>query len=446
MTARIGRRAILAGLCASGMTAGRAASGQGQRQGLENDAFQAWLFALPLIEMAAARARLSQRAPNSQDIPNNVLVHAPGLAGVQSRSITTPNRDTLYSSAFVDLTRGPVTLGLPDSGARYLSVAVLDMYTNAAIVVGTRTTGGRAGTYRLIGPHEGPRDGHDLTLPTPHGWLLVRVLADGDDDLAAAQKVQKAVALSGPMTWSTGSSATRAAPWPQYFQSALRLLQSDPPTYKAGYDAFDRLRRAGSGGNFERAGYSAEQAQAIDRGVAGALQLVQSPPGRPVGGWSYPPSNLGLYGDDFALRAVIAVTGLGALPVAEAMYMRPAGDDGNGLFRGDGFYRLHLAKPVPARAFWSLTLYEATADGQFYFTPNALGRYAIGDRTRGLVRNADGSLDLWIGRSDPGDAHRANWLPAPARGPFSLTLRAYLPEPDLLEGRYRLPPVEQVRS
>jgi hypothetical protein len=125
------------------------------------------------------------------------------------------------------------------------------------------------------------------------------------------------------------------------------------------------------------------------------------------------------------------------------MYMRAAGDDGTGLFRGDGLYRLHLAKPVPARGFWSLTMYEATADGQFFFTSNALARYVVGDRTKGLVRNADGSLDIWIGRADPGDARRANWLPAPASGPFSLTLRAYLPEPDLLQGRYRLPPVER---
>jgi hypothetical protein len=408
---------------------------------MEEDAFRAWLFVLPLVEMAGARSRLTERRPNGPDIPNNLLVHAPGLAGPQSRNITTPNRDTLYSTAFIDLTGGPLTLGLPNSRDRYLSVAVLDMYTNAAIVVGTRTTGGRAGTFRIIGPQEKPRDDHDLTLPTLHGWLLVRVLADGDSDLGAAQKVQKAVSLSGPMTWSTGSSVTRAANWTQYFRSAQRLLGSDPPTFKAGYDAFDRLRRAGTSGDFERAGYAADQAQAVDRGVARALALVQSPPSKMVDGWSYPPGNLGLYGDDFALRAVVAFTGLGALPVEEAMYMRAAGDDGTGLFRGDGLYRLHLARPVPARAFWSLTMYEATADGQFYFAPNALGRYAIGDRNRDLGRNSDGSLDIWIGRADPGDARRSNWLPAPARGPFALTLRAYLPEPDLLQGRYRLPPI-----
>ena len=123
--------------------------------------------------------------------------------------------------------------------------------------------------------------------------------------------------------------------------------------------------------------------------------------------------------------------------------MRPAGD-GDGLFRGDGLYRLNLRAPIPVKAFWSLSLYEATPEGQFYFVPNPLNRYTIGDRTKGLMRAADGGLDIWIGRTDPGGARTANWLPAPKRGPFALTLRAYLPDADLVEGRYRLPPIVAV--
>ena len=86
-------------------------------------------------------------------------------------------------------------------------------------------------------------------------------------------------------------------------------------------------------------------------------------------------------------------------------------------------------------------MYEATADGQYFFTDNPLKRYAVGDRTPGLKRNADGSLDIWIGRADPGGERTANWLPAPKSGPFAMTLRAYLPKPELLDGRFRFPPV-----
>jgi hypothetical protein len=88
-------------------------------------------------------------------------------------------------------------------------------------------------------------------------------------------------------------------------------------------------------------------------------------------------------------------------------------------------------------------MYEATADGQFFFTDNPLDRYTIGDRTPGLKRNADGSLDIWIGRVDPGGDKSANWLPAPKSGPFSMYLRTYLPRAELLDGRFRFKAVEK---
>jgi hypothetical protein len=95
-------------------------------------------------------------------------------------------------------------------------------------------------------------------------------------------------------------------------------------------------------------------------------------------------------------------------------------------------------------SFWSLTMYEATPAGQFFLTPNPIHRYAIGDRTKGLTYGADGSLDIWIGRSDPGGGRSANWLPAPAQGPYSMSLRAYLPKPAFFNGEYRLPPIKKV--
>jgi hypothetical protein len=122
------------------------------------------------------------------------------------------------------------------------------------------------------------------------------------------------------------------------------------------------------------------------------------------------------------------------------MYMRGRAPDG-GLFDSARAWRLTLPANVPVDGFWSLTMYEATADGQFFLTENPIKRYAIGDRTAGLKRNADGSLDIWMGRADPGGERTANWLPTPAEGLFSLTLRAYLPRAEFQDGRFRLPPV-----
>ncbi|MFN9149188.1 MAG: DUF1214 domain-containing protein, partial [Hyphomonadaceae bacterium] len=83
-------------------------------------------------------------------------------------------------------------------------------------------------------------------------------------------------------------------------------------------------------------------------------------------------------------------------------------------------------------------------DGRLFFAQNSLGRYAVGDRTPGLLTEADGSLTIWIGSRDPGEGRRSNWLPA-SGARFALVLRAYNPDPSLLNGRYLLPRVEEVR-
>src|SRR5262249_60529665 len=107
------------------------------------------------------------------------------------------------------------------------------------------------------------------------------------------------------------------------------------------------------------------------------------------------------------------------------------GEPGDSLYDGRKMWRLHFApgQIPPVSAFWSLTMYERTPDGQSFFTENALHRYSIGNRTPGLRTNNDGSLDLWIGRDDPGPERRANWLAAPAGGgrtggPGALAARA----------------------
>ena len=127
------------------------------------------------------------------------------------------------------------------------------------------------------------------------------------------------------------------------------------------------------------------------------------------------------------------------------MYASRVQDDAGERFDGRLSYRFTLpAAGLPTDSFWSLSMYETTAEGQLFFTANPIGRYAIGDRTAGLCRAADGSLEIAIQHEEPADAAlRANWLPAPV-GPFVLTLRAYLPRPELRDWRAPLPRVSRV--
>ncbi|HEY1753388.1 MAG TPA: DUF1254 domain-containing protein [Caulobacteraceae bacterium] len=409
---------------------------------LKAAAHAAWLYALPLIEIATTRQR-----GQSAGARMNAFGHMRRLADHTSRGVTTPNNDTFYSTAQIDLSAGAVSIHLPPSGERYLSLALMDAYTNNFAVLGTRTTGGDGGVFTLIGPRE-PADGPNVVRsPTDHVWALARILVESPDDAEAAKAVQHGLSMQGPAVEAPGPFAGRAAPWQDYFASAARLLALNPPpvTDRAMLQTMAPLDLA----DFDAARFSAGQAAAIEAGVAEAKAAVRRggglAGGAPQGGWSYPDWRLGEYGQAYGFRASVALSGLAALPPVEAMYMRAAGPLPGGLFDGSEAWRLHFpaGQPIPVDSFWSLSLYEATDDGQFFFADNPIGRYAIGDRTPGLTYGEDGSLDIWIGHADPGPERRGAWLPAPA-GPFALFMRAYLPKPELLEGRYRLPPVERV--
>lgn len=143
------RRELLAALAVIGtIPAARAHAAAGD---LRSAAREAWLYGLPLIEMATTRARaLSGRGGTPAGL--NRFGHTRQLAGPQSRGVTAPNNDTLYSSAWLDLTQGPVTLTVPATGDRYISVAGMNMFTDNDFVLGTRTSGGAGGTYTIAGP------------------------------------------------------------------------------------------------------------------------------------------------------------------------------------------------------------------------------------------------------------------------------------------------------
>lgn len=432
------RRDVLAAMAAIGLVP--AARALAQAGDLREAAREAWLYSLPLIEMATTRAR-ALALPGAA---LNRFSHARQLAGPQSRAVTAPNNDTLYSTAWLDLSKGPVTLTIPPTGERYISVAVMNVYTDNDVILGTRTTGGGGGRYTIVGPGQPGLGPNIVRISTPQAWALGRILAAGPDDLAAVHRVQDGLTLSGPPAAPPARFAGRQAPWNDYFASAQALIQANPPPAVDGA-AFARMAPLGLGprGGFDAKRFGAAQVKEIEGGVADARAALRGvTPGPVVQGWGYPRASLGYYGQDYLFRAAVSLAGLAALTPAEAMYLHPAGDRGR-MFTGPGPYRLSFpaGQLPPVNGFWSLTMYEATPEGQFFLVANPAGRYAIGDRTPGLKTNADGSLDIWIARSDPGGERTANWLPAPAEGPFTLSLRAYLPKAEFIDGRYRLPAI-----
>jgi hypothetical protein len=375
----------------------------------------------------------------------NKLFHARRLLDHRSRQITAPNNDTLYSEAWIDLRKGPVRFELPSTGDRYISLALMDMWTNNFAVPGTRSTGPDGVAFTLVGPEQSAEGigGHMIRATTPLVWALARVLVAGRDDLNAARAIQDRIVLDAPPIDDASveevGRASRLSPWPDYFAEASRLLEINRPT-AMDLAILRRIAPLGLGKSFDAAHFSNVQAQMIEAGVSEARERIsRTSVGENKSGWVGPPAGLGESSQDYFTRAAIAAGWLAALPLSEATYFRVSHLYGHRL-DGRRPMRWHIpaAQKIPVKGFWSVSMYEPTEEGEFFFTENPISRYAIGDRTPGLAWNKDGSLDIWIGRDNPGAGRESNWLPAPA-GPYHLILRAYLPKRELLDGRY-VPP------
>lgn len=177
------RRDFLAAATATLAQAGSNAAAQAPAaspSALRIAARQAWLWGLPLIECAQQR---SARA--SEGMKPNTFKHQRALIAAKDQFVTTPNNDTLYSQAWLNLEKGPVTIGVPASGDRYYCVPLMDMYSNNFAIVGTRPSGSAPQTFTIVGPNHAST-GRAIRSPTNWVWVLGRTLVDGDSDLPKA--------------------------------------------------------------------------------------------------------------------------------------------------------------------------------------------------------------------------------------------------------------------
>jgi len=425
---------------------------------------QAYIYVLPLDIMYRTRWQAIFNSENPYHGNLNEFRHGRRLADPSSRAVTAPNNDTLYSSAWLDLAPEPVVLHVPDTAGRYYHVQFMDFYTNNFADVGRRATGTREGDYLVTGPGyagETPAGLPVIKSPTNAVWLICRILIDGPEELSKVHALQDQLRLTPLSTWKgrAPGSAPAKPPrtWirpdpedPQNFLAVANLAMTENPPPKSEEPLMQEFKRigVGPGQTFDLKRFSEAERGEILLGIEQAKQELRGGAGqRPRGGspWNVPGPDLGRYGTNYLLRAMVAVAGLGALTREEAMYIGTTIDaDGNRL---DGRYHYVLRFPKgglpPVDAFWSLTMYKTEPDLRSFLVENSIGRYSVGDRTRGLKYGEDGSLSIYIQHDSPGPDKESNWLPAPSTV-FRLSLRAYQPRQELLEGRYVVPPVRRV--
>lgn len=373
----------------------------------------------------------------------NMLVPRLKLADANSREVTTPNNDTLYGSAWLDLRDGPVFFTIPPL-SRYHSAALMSITSDVIAVLGTRTVGKDGGRYAIVGPQfsgDLPQGVEMVRSPSNDAWLLVRVVVNGPDDLAAAADGLTRYTLSAIGGETPLDLAVPSVPDGKAFITTVNaaIERSGDERLRARARGF---AESGIGTPWEQ--LSPEQQALWNQSLPALMYELRAglAMGEPVNGWVYPPLNMAFYGEDDDLRAAVALGGLAALPRAEAVYLS-ARSDGNGQpLTGDKSWRLKIPPGLPAGAFWSLTMYQQEADGRLFFVPNVLDRFAVGDRSQHLRPERDGSIELFIQHAKPSGERVVNWLPAPT-GKFVLMFRAYLPGSGLLDGSVRLPPVTE---
>ncbi len=406
--------------------------------GLADTAKEAWLYGLILIESARTRQGTIETAGV------NALLHHRKLSSPSDRWVTSPNNDTIYSAAWLDLAAGPATIDLPATGERYASYAFMDMYGRNFAVLGTRTTGGAARRVTLVGPAGATSDPLAVRSPTRWVWFLARFLVDGSPDLPAVHALQDAIRISARAGQKPAATASSDADWKDYFASVSSLIAENPPPV-SDLRFFRRIAALGLGpsGGFDAARFNASEQAAIARGADEARALArQAWSGPIINGWVYPAAGSGL-GQDYLRRARIAASGLGGLPPQEAIYLRHSGTGGSTHLPADRAWLLEFPANAlpPVDAFWSLSMYGVAPDAKRYFYDNPIGRYSIGDRTSDLARTPSGAIRIWMAREAPPAGNGVNWLPLPPTEYFSVTLRAYLPKPEFIRGDYKLPPL-----
>jgi hypothetical protein len=441
--------------------------------GLRELARRATIYLFPVYEMYRTRwqATVDEANPLRQRL--NRFRHVAQLADHRSRSVTTPNNDTFYSSAWLDLSIEPVFLTVPPVGHLYYSYAFLDLFTNNFAYVSHRLHGGNPPAHMIVGPTwsgDPPSDVKLVRSPTNSAWLIGRLLVEGPEEIDRVRILQARVLLETPdmrnerriletrelMRQRTVAPPEPVADWPapaadnpfDLFKVTMRALGESPLSDRdrVFFEGLAPLKLR-PGRKFDLRAFSEAERRAIQAGIEQGRAEIRgagSRYGRTVDGWTYGERHLGNFGDDHLYRAHVALTGLGALQPAEAVYLS-CSSDANGLpLSGANAYRLTFPAGglPPARAFWSLAMYELTAEGRAFFVDNPAGRYSIGDRTPGLHRGADGSLTIYLQRERPDGERAANWLPTPS-GPMRLVLRAYEPDESVIDGRYRAPGVQR---
>jgi hypothetical protein len=427
------------------------------------------VYGFPLVIMDLTRQVFTAvPAANANGSPVNQFGNKKTFPDATFTNVVNPNADTLYSSAWVDTAKEPIIISLPDTQGRYYLMPMLNYWTDVFASPGSRTTGTGAGSFAITGPDWSGKlpDGiTEMKSSTRWVWIVGRIACAGPSDYEAVWSLQGQLKLTPLSAWGTDyvpptnvpvdpAVNIKVSPLNQllamdaatYFDYVCRLMVENPP-YAADAPILASMAKIGIKTGADYKSYFT----GLDDGVKSAIQtsyqsaLAKIPAaglGNIKNGWQLA-YGTGNYGTDYVLRAAIAYRGLGGNLIDDAFYASASTSSDGKKFSSDKKYVIHFNKDEipPVNGFWSLSMYNE----KILFAANPINRYCLGSLSDPpLIVNSDGSIDIYIQRDSPDSVKAPNWLPAPAGGGFSLTIRLYWPQQPVLDKSWIPPAVQPV--
>ena len=317
----------------------------------------AYLYFYPLITMDLTRRQLTNVEPGKGGLggPPNTFVNIPAYPSTDMKAVVRPNFDTLYSSAWLDLTEEPVIISVPDTDGRYYLLPMLDMWTNVFASPGWRTTGTHAGNFAILPPgwqseqSRFPEGVQRIDAPTPYVWIIGRTKTDGPPDYDAVHKIQAGFKVTPLSRWGKTPEPVEVKIDPsvdmktppkiqvdrmsgaEYFAYAAEIMKLQPP-HITDQPIIAQLQRIGiePGSSFDLDKADPTVKQGLESAPAAAQELMawKVPTlARVANGWSMNTDTMGVYGNYYLKRAIVAQLGLGANLPEDAIYPLNLGDE-----------------------------------------------------------------------------------------------------------------------
>ena len=402
---------------------------------------EAYTYAFPLVLTDATRTLSTNTDGTVQGrAPINQINHVKKLADASFRTVVTPNVDTVYSQAWLDIGAEPMIYVLPETD-RFCNVQVLDAWTNTAAVL----DGADAYAIALPGwEGELPEGVTRVDVPTSAVWTIARVLLSGSEDLPNVYAIQEqmrllplsAYAAGGDYAAPAGTYSSEIEYVPvnrvlsmapaEFFNTANALMQINPPA-EADAPLMEKLAaiNVGAGMTFDASILgedAAERWTQMLKELRAAFSAESARYAQKLGQWIYFGRPIGDFGTAYTYRAMVALVGLGANTVDVAIYPKTGVDETGAALTGEKTYVLHFETlpPTLEGGFWSVTAYNE----ENFLIDNPIDRYCVNDRSD-FVLNEDGTLDIILSKEAPEDT--SNWLPV-SDEEFHLFMRIYLPD------------------